>query len=311
MDLPAGYDLRAPQPDELEAVAEVLAADQLADTGHVVLDADFLREAWRRGAAFDLSRDAWVAVDSAGVIVGYGQIKVEESGLAESWGVVHPKHRGRGIGAVLLDTIEARSTELLAGSPAPRFRHMIWATDQAAEAMLRLRAMRPVHHFWHMQVDLPDGFETGPAPAGVEIAEIEPAADLPAVHAIITAAFAEDRSHHPDPLDQWVEEHTGSPSYDPSLWLLARDGSTPVGALTGSVLGGNGWVDYLATLSVHRGRGVGAALLRRSFATFAGRGIRRVILNVDAENPTGATALYEREGMRAITRWDVWERAAP
>ena len=32
------------------------------------------------------------------------------------------------------------------------------------------------------------------------------------------------------------------------------------------------------------------------------------MLNVDAENPTGATALYERVGMRIIKRWDLWER---
>jgi ribosomal protein S18 acetylase RimI-like enzyme len=50
------------------------------------------------------------------------------------------------------------------------------------------------------------------------------------------------------------------------------------------------------------------ALLRRSFATFADRGVRRVILNVDAENSTGATALYERAGMRVVNRWDLWER---
>jgi mycothiol synthase len=41
---------------------------------------------------------------------------------------------------------------------------------------------------------------------------------------------------------------------------------------------------------------------------FADRGVRRVILNVDAENSTGATALYERAGMRVINRWDLWER---
>ena len=32
-------------------------------------------------------------------------------------------------------------------------------------------------------------------------------------------------------------------------------------------------------------------------------------LNVDAENITGATALYEQVGMRVINRWDVRERA--
>jgi hypothetical protein len=34
-----------------------------------------------------------------------------------------------------------------------------------------------------------------------------------------------------------------------------------------------------------------------------------VLLNVDAENP-GATALYERVGMRIVKRWDVWERSS-
>jgi hypothetical protein len=41
---------------------------------------------------------------------------------------------------------------------------------------------------------------------------------------------------------------------------------------------------------------------------FAGRGIRRVVLAVDAQNATGATALYERVGMRVVSRFDWWER---
>ena len=67
-------------------------------------------------------------------------------------------------------------------------------------------------------------------------------------------------------------------------------------------------MDWLAVLASHRGRGIGAALLRRSFASFAARGLHRVRLNVDAENATGATALYERVGMRVVNRWDLWER---
>ena len=65
---------------------------------------------------------------------------------------------------------------------------------------------------------------------------------------------------------------------------------------------------YSAVLGSHRGRGVGSALLRRAFATFTDRGLRRVRLNVDAENVTGATAVYERVGMRVVNRWDLWER---
>jgi ribosomal protein S18 acetylase RimI-like enzyme len=82
-----------------------------------------------------------------------------------------------------------------------------------------------------------------------------------------------------------------------------------VGALTASGSGDRGWVDELGVLVSHRGRGIGEALLRRSFGVFAGRGVRHVLLNVDAENPTGATALYERVGMRVAGRWDLWERS--
>jgi hypothetical protein len=37
---------------------------------------------------------------------------------------------------------------------------------------------------------------------------------------------------------------------------------------------------------------------------FAGRGLLRALLSVDAENSTGATRLYERVGMRVVNRWD-------
>jgi len=44
------------------------------------------------------------------------------------------------------------------------------------------------------------------------------------------------------------------------------------------------------------------------FAEFARRGCTRVSLGVDAENTTGAVALYERAGMRQVRRNDTWER---
>ena len=143
----------------------------------------------------------------------------------------------------------------------------------------------------------------------IEIARVAPAHDLAAVHAVLDEAFAEDAGDHPDAFDRWVEEETTSPSYDPTLWLLARERGAPVGALTASAGEDGGSVDWLGVRPSHRGRGVARALLLRAFAAFADRGVRRVVLNVDAENPTGATALYERVGMRVVNRWDLWERS--
>jgi len=307
MALPAGYRLRAPAPGDLDAVADVLIADELGEAGQIVLGRGFVRDEWSR-AGFDLATDAWLVADGAEAVVGYAQAMREEPAVVESWGVVHPGHRGRGIGSLLVGLAEERASRLLAGSSSGRFRHAINAGDHAAAAMLQARGLRPVRHFWHMQIDLTGPPGPGPAPDGIEITGIEPPADLPVIHGVLDEAFADHWGHHAEPFGRWAEEQMGSPSYDPTLWLLAKAGGQPVGALTGHVWGDRGWVDDLGVLAPCRGRGAGAALLRRSFAMFADRGVRRVILNVDAANTTRATALYERAGMRVINRWDVWER---
>ena len=55
-------------------------------------------------------------------------------------------------------------------------------------------------------------------------------------------------------------------------------------------------------------KGVGDALLRHAFGELYRRGARRVGLGVDAENPTGATRLYERVGMRVAYQSDVYAK---
>jgi mycothiol synthase len=288
----------------------VLVADDLDDAGQVILDADFLRNRWGRDG-FELSTDAWIVTRGDGTVVAYGHVIRDAPNIVESLGVVHPHHRGKGLGTALLERIDARARQMLAETSDPRFRHAINAGDRAAATLLRTRGLRPVRHFWHMEIDLDRPIDPGSALRGIEIRSIDADRDLRTVHSVLVEAFSQDWGFHlPKGYDEWEEEETGAPSFDPTLWLLATADASPVGALTASLAEDGGWVDYLGVVPSHRGRGIGGALLRRTFVAFRARGIRRALVSVDAENPTGATALYERVGMRVVRRWDLWERTS-
>jgi mycothiol synthase len=227
VDLRDGYQVRAPADEDLEEVAAVFAAGDLDDAGEVVLDAEFIRTMWHR-SGFERSTDAWVVGDRTGTIVAYAHAMTDEPCIVESLGVVHPDHRGRGLGTELLDRIEGRAAEMGAG----RLRHAIDADDLAAAEMLRARGLALVRHFWHMGIDLAGPSDPGAVPDGITIGEIDAGVDLLTVHAVLSEAFAEDWGYHPEPYDAWVEGYTTDPAFDPDLWLLARDGDEPVGATT-------------------------------------------------------------------------------
>ena len=303
-----GHNLRAPMWDDLEPAAAVLAADQEIDGWEAALDTGYLRGEWER-PGFDLATDAWVAVDGDGTVIGYAQVNDAEDDLAASWGVVHPAQRGRGVGSALFDRLEARAAEMLAGSRDARFRHFANADDEAAAELLRSRGLHLIRHHWTMSIDLSQKLEAGPAPAGILIAPLGEHADLREVFTLIEEAFDEHWCEVTETYERWLEDRTQGPDFDPTLWRLARDEGRLVGALVGAALGDQGWVTLLGVRREARRRGIGAAQLHEAFAAFAASGLDAAVLNVDAANPTGATALYERAGMHVAGRFDLWERA--
>lgn len=89
-----------------------------------------------------------------------------------------------------------------------------------------------------------------------------------------------------------------------ATWLVAfRPGASrgPV-EFCGTVQGvrdatGYGAIQNLGVLPTHRGRGLGSLLMHAALSGFRAVGLRRVFLEVTAQN-IGAVALYERLGFR-------------
>jgi ribosomal protein S18 acetylase RimI-like enzyme len=127
---------------------------------------------------------------------------------------------------------------------------------------------------------------------------------------MIAVAHAADRAVYGD--SDWIEEDLREWLEEIELeqggWLVRLDGGRLGGwALLEKPRGGRLYADGYVEPEL-RGRGLGLALTRTAFARFWALGERRVALGVDAENPTGATRLYERAGMYRLWEAVVWEK---
>jgi mycothiol synthase len=305
--LPHGYALRPASPGDFPAIVGVIAACDLEDFGEVDVRQEWVRDAWRR-PRFSLEGDTWVAEAAGGAVVAYAQVWDEDVHTvfdAEGW--VHPRHRGRGLGTCLARAVERRAlldVALVAAGSAPAVHQSVDARVDDASALFARLGYREVRRFRHMEIDLGPGIEGGAPPGGIRIRGRREEDD-PAIHAALEEAFAAHWGFVPVTYGAWRADERGGSAYDPSLWLVACDGDEVVGAMLGRVVAGHGWIGDLAVRSTWRGRGIGEALLRDAFRLFAERGVGRAMLNVDADNATGATRLYERAGMRVRREWLV------
>jgi ribosomal protein S18 acetylase RimI-like enzyme len=148
-------------------------------------------------------------------------------------------------------------------------------------------------------------------PDGIEVATYTPA-DEAAVHEAHQESFRDHWEHKDETIEEWRKWLIASPSFDPSLWFVARDGEEVAGISLCSVAPSgdpeHGFCRVLAVRRPWRRRGLGFALLRHSFVEMERRGMTKASLGVDAESLTGAVALYERAGMHVERRTDCWQK---
>jgi ribosomal protein S18 acetylase RimI-like enzyme len=286
-------------PDDLERVAGLLRDDEERLSGRpsriVVND---LREWLSRT---ELEHDTWLYEDD-GALAAVGWADTPSgSDVVIGIGAVHPRWKGRGIGAELLARSESRGQE----RGAARIHQIALGGDGAACELFARHGYAEIRRFYEMAIE-----QTEPPPP-VEV-PVEPVREdeLRAFHGALDEAFRDHWEHHPVPFEEWWGRHADNPNLDLSLWFVIRDGDE-LAAVTRNEgnRNGGGYIGAIGVRRPWRGKGYAKALLLHSFREFFERGMPRVTLGVDAQNPTGATHLYERVGMHVEMENVAFEKA--
>jgi mycothiol synthase len=287
--LPEGLSFRRVTPDDAPAVNELITAADIAVQGWSDSSESELIPWWR---LTDLEQNSWY-VDAGDGLAAYAIVFAHGETL-ELDGFVHPQHQGRGLGAWLVSRAEERAGEL----ELPKLYAWSLACDARAHALFEQFGLRELRRFYRMLIEL-DGPPPAPAwPDGLRVETFQPE-DAEAFHAALGEAFADEWNFVQMPFDEWREMRlVNDPDFDSTLWFIVREGGEIAAVLRCEPdRSGAGFVGALGVLKPWRKRGLGLALLRHAFGEFYRRGQPRIALGVDAENPTGATRLYERAGM--------------
>jgi len=308
MALAQGYTLRHPHRGDLKAVTDLLVACDLAITGESDVTEEETEHYWNT-PGFVLERDAVVAVDAAGNVAGYEEVQSSGEGLYPVDGYVHPEHRGRDIGAAMLQWAESRVREMRCSAMEPAWlRANIYASETDAAALFEEQGYSHVRRNYRMQIELDKPTPEPVWPEGIAVRSFRPGEDDRVAYEVMRETFEDVWGHVSRPFDEWAAAYIGKPGFDPELWLLVWEGDTPVGAALGSRRAEGGWIRGLGIRRPWRGRGVALALLHHAFNVFRDRGFPFVGLGVDSQSLTGANRLYVRAGMRAIEEYDMFEK---
>ena len=278
----------------MPVIAELFAAQEEAKLGRPShLTADDV-DGWLQTTAFETN--TWLFEDDSPVAAGFAQLHGDR-GFA--LGAVHPSAEERGLGSRLIELIERRMSE----EKAARILAWTLAADEPAARLFVRHGYREVRRFWEMAIDL----EHEPAAPAVAI-ETFREEEAAAFHAADEEAFEDHWEPQAEPFETWWSRQRARSNYDPSLWFVVRDGEEVVAIARNEQRVNGGYVGSLGVRRAWRGRGYARALLLHSFREFRRRGLTRASLGVDADNPTGATHLYESVGMHVDLESVVWEK---
>jgi len=312
--LPDGWSTRRPTLDDVPEILKLAHASDIAAVGEPDFTSDEVRDALT-GPNTDPAEDCWVALDAQGEIVGWAYPDNATGGPREFIEVYVWPQRGepalRALLDLMLQRVAVRARKF--GHDPITVRAGAIPTEKQWISVLTGAGFEFLKQHARMAMSLEGVAATAPEPApGVTVRAVnaDDEGELRRFHATIEEAFRD--SDHPAPdYATWREQVAAESSVSYDEWFVGEADGEWAGVLQSSdsaAEDGEGWVRSLAVLRPYRKRGVGAALLRRAFATYAGKGRAKAGLGVDLANPTQAARLYRAVGMTPQYEANIYQR---
>jgi mycothiol synthase len=297
--LPEGFSVRAARREDADAAAAIVRAEEAALRGDSIWSAAEMSDFWRY---VNFDGGAWM-IERDGAPSAFAAV-VERDDWADCWAAVDPEACGVGLATFLLRRFEKRARERGKG----RVKVGAFAENNAARRLFDALGYREARRYFQMRVDLDREPDPPEWPPGIQPDRFRPE-DARAFHAAVHEAFRDEWGFVGVEFEEWKRSRLEARETDTSLWFVARDGNEIAGfARCDARRDGGGWIAALGVRPQWRRLGIGLALVLEACGEFHRRGAVHVGLGVDAANPTGATRLYERAGMRPIKEDVVYEK---
>ena len=317
--LPEGYSLRSVRLSDIEEIVDLFNVVARAMKGEDDFDVNALTNDLQNPGV-DLDMDTRVVLNEKGRIVAYQDVFADEPVPVHPvvWGRVHLDHMGLGLGSSLFEWGKKRARHVLDKVPGEaRVALRAFAPNRwiPGKELLEDQGLKPIRHYFEMAIEMDEKPADPTWPDDITLHRYNHPDEGLHVYRAVEDAFRDHFGYV-----EWPEEEGfkrfghmrfKDADFDPSLWFLAKQGDQIAGFVLNRNKGSHsidtGYVQTLGVLRPWRNQGLGLALLKHSFATFWARGQKRVTLDVDGKNLTGAVRLYEKAGMHIHRQLDLYE----
>jgi len=304
-NLPTTYQLIPPEKVRLTEVVQLLQLAAQHDHDIPAKEED-LRHQWQPKGMNNII----LVGDANGAVIGVvGAVPMPSKQRLYLLFNVHPEHRQPTVVEYLMQSVEEYALSIQTPDTHGQIAlvHPIHGRNLWKREVLPQFDFKVVRGMWRLEHTLDQKPAAPEFPPNVQLKTFDAKDDLAALQALVARTFAD--SVAVEERQAWLSSVTRDGDYDPKLWYLLKADDQLVGYV---LCYPDEQVGHIALIGVDpdwRGQGLGMGLLQQAFVGFFERGIYKVEMHVDSENPRPqALRVYENVGMKEVDSLLIYEK---